>query len=112
MLTKNITDKVVKVCLSVYQNVNCQCHISEKCSSVDILDRSAFWVSTITSMQYTNNHGKNLFPLRKKYFLAFHFGNRRNPKMVQNHHPNLDLPFSNLTNINIVFMLFIHICPF
>jgi len=40
--------------------------------------------------------------------LPFLGRNGRNPKMLQNHHPNLDLSFSNLTNINIFFIIFIH----
>jgi len=40
---------------------------------------------------------RGLFPLRKKYFLPFHFG-----KIWKKH--------QNLTNTNIFFMLFIHIC--
>ena len=50
-------------------------------------------------------------PLQSKYFLPFHFGKKwKKLKMVINQDPNIDLSFLNLTNINILFLLFIHIC--
>jgi len=53
-----------------------------------------------------------VFRYGKNTFLPSNLG--RNLKMVQNHHPNLELPFSNLINIiiNILFMLFIYMCIF
>ena len=83
--------------------------LQPKCHSVDsTADVVTFWRhGWHVSCMDSNNHSKKnvFFRYRRNTFFPSVLGrNGRNPQMVQNHQPNLDLPFLNLTNINI----FIH----
>jgi len=68
-----------------------------------------FWLPAINSSLCSHLHNSKSHSYISGLAYFFHgcyFGNK--PQVVQN--PNLDLPFFNLTSINIFFMLYILIC--